>query len=242
MKRLVFLLVLCLLAPCTSGWAASGFPLDDVSDGGSLSNRSARPQLLMTAERGGLLKVSEKSRAIARRLERTGYYSRMSRAYKGYPHLRSKKSRASGANRRAAVSINQANRRRYRAQIHEIARAHRLHPDLLDAVIMVESAYEPDAVSAKGAMGLMQLMPDTAARFQVSEPFDPAQNLHGGARYLRWLMDKFDGELSLVLAAYNAGEGAVQRYGNRIPPFPETRAYVARVLDLFQAETGNAPP
>jgi soluble lytic murein transglycosylase-like protein len=116
----------------------------------------------------------------------------------------------------------------------QIARDHRLAPELMDAIIVVESAYEPEAVSSKGAMGLMQLMPDTATRFNVANAFDPAENMRGGARYLRWLMDRFDGELELVLAAYNAGEGAVERHGNRIPPYNETQAYVVRVLRLYE--------
>ncbi len=81
----------------------------------------------------------------------------------------------------------------------------------------------------------MQLMPDTARRFDVSDPLDPVANIHGGARYLRWLMDRFDDDLDLVLAAYNAGEGALEEHGDRIPPYPETRTHVARVPTLYEA-------
>lgn len=181
---------------------------------------------------GELLKVSGKSRRIARRLDATGYYSRYSRALKGYPHLRSKKYSARKSESR---QLNGANRKLYSSNIQKIARAHRLDPKLMDAVIIVESAYDPKAVSSKGAIGLMQLMPDTAERFNVSDPFNPVANMQGGARYLRWLMDRFDNDLQLVLAAYNAGEGAVKKHGNTIPPYDETRTYINRVLTFYQS-------
>jgi soluble lytic murein transglycosylase-like protein len=135
-------------------------------------------------------------------------------------------------------TINQANRKLYAPQVELVARTYGLDPKLMHAVISAESAYNPAAVSDKGAMGLMQLMPDTAKRFGVPDPFDPIANMHGGARYLRWLMDHFQNNLNLVLAAYNAGEGAVERYGNTIPPFEETRTYVVRVLDFYNYYRG----
>ena len=127
----------------------------------------------------------------------------------------------------------ESNRQRLAADIHRIAAQHRLDPALMHAVIHAESAYNPQAVSPKGATGLMQLMPATAARFGVSNSYDPVANMNGGARYLRWLLDQFQ-DTRLAVAAYNAGEGAVQRYGNQIPPFPETQTYVVRVLNLYQ--------
>jgi soluble lytic murein transglycosylase-like protein len=135
-------------------------------------------------------------------------------------------------------AINQANRQFYTPQIELIAKNYGLDPKLMHAVISAESAYNPTAISDKGAMGLMQLMPDTARRFGVPDPFDPVANMHGGARYLRWLMDRFQNNLNLVLAAYNAGEGAVERYGNTIPPYEETRTYVVRVLDYYNYYRG----
>jgi len=102
--------------------------------------------------------------------------------------------------------------------------------DLLSAVALQESAYNPRAVSPAGAAGLMQLMPDTARRFGARDRFDAAQSVLAGAAYLAWLLRHFNQDVELALAAYNAGEGAVGRHGNRIPPFPETRAYVAAVL------------
>ena len=118
--------------------------------------------------------------------------------------------------------------------IEQIAQQVGVSPHLLHAVIEVESAYHPDAVSSKGAQGLMQLIPATAARFQVGDVTDPASNIRAGASYLKVLLDRFHNDLSLALAAYNAGEGAIQRYHNTMPPFPETEAYVKRVLTLFE--------
>lgn len=127
-----------------------------------------------------------------------------------------------------------ASKARYERIVEEVAQAHGLDSALLHAVISVESHYNPRAISRKGAAGLMQLMPATARRYGVSDSFDPAQNLHGGAKYLRDLLTLFNSDMSLALAAYNAGENAVIRNGNRIPPYPETRNYVPRVLDYYR--------
>lgn len=129
-------------------------------------------------------------------------------------------------------AVNEDARTRYSAYIEQVARRHRLEPELLHAVVSAESSYNPQAVSRAGAMGLMQLMPDTARRFGVADPFDPLANLNGGAQYLRLLLDQFR-SVNLALAAYNAGEGAVSRYGNTIPPFPETQTYVRRVISFY---------
>ncbi|WP_220550323.1 lytic transglycosylase domain-containing protein [Stenotrophomonas lacuserhaii] len=104
---------------------------------------------------------------------------------------------------------------------------------LLHAVVQQESAFNPQAVSPAGAVGLMQLMPATARRFGVRDRFDPAQNLRGGAAYLAWLLTHFNHDLDLALAAYNAGEGSVHRHGNRVPPFAETQAYVQAVKQRY---------
>jgi soluble lytic murein transglycosylase-like protein len=110
-----------------------------------------------------------------------------------------------------------------------VARRYELDEELVSAVVRAESGYDPAAVSRVGAVGLMQLMPGTAAEMEVHDPFDPEQNLDGGVRYLKWMLDRFEGEVDLALAAYNAGPAAVDRYGG-IPPYPETRSYVRRVL------------
>jgi len=125
------------------------------------------------------------------------------------------------------------NRRRFGPLVDRVARDHRLDPQLVHAVVQVESAYDPAAVSRKGAVGLMQLMPGTANRYGVPDRLDPLRNLSGGVRYLRDLLMRFD-DVVLALAAYNAGENAVERYGNRVPPYPETRRYVDKVLAAWR--------
>lgn len=132
-----------------------------------------------------------------------------------------------------SLRVNEQNRQRFAGDVQRIASKHRLDPALLHAVISAESSYNPWAVSPKGAMGMMQLMPATADRFGVTNPYDPLANMNGGARYLRWLLDRFN-DPRLAVAAYNAGEGAVQKYGNQIPPYSETQNYVVRVMDFYQ--------
>ncbi len=131
-------------------------------------------------------------------------------------------------------------RSRYVHLIESSARRFNLHPELLHAVIRAESAYNPSAVSSAGAIGLMQLMPATAARYNVSDIYDPAENIRGGAQYLRFLLDMFEHDLRLALAGYNAGENAVVKYGNSIPPYPETQKYVRKVLQFLWAERASA--
>jgi soluble lytic murein transglycosylase-like protein len=116
----------------------------------------------------------------------------------------------------------------------QVAKELDVSPHLLHAVIAVESAYDARAVSRKGAQGLMQLMPATAQRFGVTDPFDPHDNVRGGARYLKALLAQFHGDLQLTLAAYNAGENAVVRNGNRVPPIEETQKYVPKVIAHMQ--------
>ena len=125
-------------------------------------------------------------------------------------------------------------RMRYREQIEAAARAHQIDPALIHAVISAESGYNPFARSPAGAAGLMQLMPATAKRYGANNRMDPTQNIDAGARYLRALMTLFNNDLKLALAAYNAGENAVIRAGNRIPPYPETMNYVPRVLKYYK--------
>ena len=122
----------------------------------------------------------------------------------------------------------------FSAHILAAAKATKVDAALIHAVISVESGYNPSARSRAGAVGLMQLMPGTAKRYGVKNRLDPAQNIHGGAQYLRDLKVQFDNDLQLVLAAYNAGEGAVMRFGGRIPPFRETAAYVPKVLSTYK--------
>jgi soluble lytic murein transglycosylase-like protein len=113
--------------------------------------------------------------------------------------------------------------------VKAIAPEYKLEPHLVLAIIATESNFDPFALSPRHARGLMQLIPETAARFKVRNPMDPAQNIHGGMAYLRWLMAYFEGDITLVAAAYNAGEGAVERYRG-VPPYAETRNYVRRIV------------
>jgi soluble lytic murein transglycosylase-like protein len=125
-------------------------------------------------------------------------------------------------------------RKRYQKDIESAARRHNIDPALIHAVISAESGYNPFARSRAGAAGLMQLMPETARRFGARNRLDPAENIQAGTRYLRMLMDLFNNDLELVLAAYNAGENAVIRAGHRVPPYEETMTYVPRVLRYYK--------
>jgi hypothetical protein len=118
--------------------------------------------------------------------------------------------------------------------VEQTASRLQVDPQLVHAIIKVESEYDPKAVSRKGAMGLMQLVPETAQRFGVENPFNPKENIEGGVSYLKHLLELYGGDLSLSLAAYNAGEGAVQRFGG-IPSFAETRDYVQKVTNIYQS-------
>jgi soluble lytic murein transglycosylase-like protein len=143
---------------------------------------------------------------------------------------------ASGTGRFTAYSASS-----YAGHIEAAARANNIDPALIRAVISAESGYNARAVSRKGAVGLMQLMPETASRYNVANSRDPEQNIHGGARYLRDLLQMFNNDVRLAVAAYNAGEQAVVRYGNRIPPYRETIAYVPKVMKFYEHYRGGKP-
>lgn len=141
--------------------------------------------------------------------------------------------RSSGRPRAIANSYNQI--------IKQLAKQHGVAVSLVKAVIHVESSFNPDATSPKGAMGLMQLMPATAERFGVNDAYEPAENLDGGVRYLSFLLKRYNGDRRLALAAYNAGEGVVDRLGD-IPPYRETQEYVRKVLDtvsVYSCKSGS---
>lgn len=129
--------------------------------------------------------------------------------------------------------------RRFEPEIHRAAASEGLDPALVLAVVMVESGGDPSARSAKGATGLMQLMPGTAGDMGVADPAHPGQNLEGGSRYLARMLDRYDQDLELALAAYNAGPGRVDRAGKAVPDIPETRRYIQKVLDHYQSLGGG---
>jgi len=125
--------------------------------------------------------------------------------------------------------------------IVENATQHSLHPDFVRAVIQAESAFNPRARSVKGAMGLMQLMPGTASDYGVTNAYDPVQNIRAGVAYLKSLLVRFGNDVSLALAAYNAGPKAVEKYGNAVPPYKETRNYVSKIRANAGAAAENGP-
>jgi soluble lytic murein transglycosylase-like protein len=130
--------------------------------------------------------------------------------------------------------------RNYEPIIQHHSTVQGIRAELVRAVIQVESAFNSRAVSPKGAMGLMQLMPATVARFGVLDPFNPSENIRAGVRYLRLLLDKYNDNEQLALAAYNAGPGAVDKYGSKVPPYKETRNYVQRITNLKGVDRGTA--
>lgn len=167
--------------------------------------------------------LSARAQEIVRYRGADGHYYFTNRVLKNEP--------ATGA---MAGSATQAKRAQIMALVYPLAQKYDIDARLVQAIIAVESNFDGRAVSRAGAKGLMQLMPATAARYQVDDPFDPRANIEGGLRYLKALRHRFSDDLRRVLAAYNAGEGAVERYGG-IPPYPETRRYITRILNLYGA-------
>ena len=150
--------------------------------------------------------------------------------------------RSATASNAQSLSENTTPRERlYDDIIVEHARLNNVRPDLIRAVVKVESAFNPYARSPKGALGLMQLMPATARQLNVSNPFDPEQNIRGGSSYLRQLLDRYDNNEELALAAYNAGPGAVDKYGQTVPPYRETQHYVSKVTEIAGDEEAALP-
>ncbi|MGA8072054.1 MAG: lytic transglycosylase domain-containing protein [Candidatus Acidiferrales bacterium] len=157
------------------------------------------------------------------------------------PGFHSAKSNEFASNSEAGTTAEVIPPDRLERIVRDASARHNLDPALVKAVIGVESNWNPAAVSRKGALGLMQLIPTTAGRFGVGNAFDPAQNVEGGTSYLRSLLDRYHGDLELTLAAYNAGPGAVERSGG-IPNIPETRSYVQKVTETyFRPDSGRDP-
>lgn len=151
---------------------------------------------------------------------------------KGYDYRRIIRTRPPTYNH--AVKFMPGNKLKYGEMIRQAAMRHQMDERLLHAVIQAESAYDANAVSTAGAVGLMQLMPDTARRYGVSDRRNAEQNIDGGTRYLKDLLAMFNSNLTLAVAGYNAGEGAVMKYNYSIPPYPETRNYVQHVMSLYR--------
>lgn len=181
-------------------------------------------------------KTSEKtgvpfSEQLARKAEKT----KDEEPRKGEPLRSARRLQPPRLCRPKAITTVQAQRlARYAPAIEACARKYGVPVEIICGVILQESGGNARAVSPAGAKGMMQLMPGTARRFGVRNVFDPVQNIEGGTRYLRFLLDKFEGNISLALAGYNAGEHNVEKYGNKIPPFAETRGYVPNVLGYTQ--------
>ena len=151
-------------------------------------------------------------------------YKRLVKTWKGWEEAKSQ----------IALRDMEKNRRKFTSTINWYADRYSLPKSLLHAVVTAESAYDPHAISRAGAVGLMQLMPETARRYGVKNRRNPSDNLSGGTRYLRDLLIMFNNDLSLALAAYNAGENAVKDNGNKIPPYRETRNYVEKVIKYYR--------
>jgi soluble lytic murein transglycosylase-like protein len=168
--------------------------------------------------------VDKYGRVILTDRPKNAHYKRLVKTWKGWEEAKG----------RIAMQDFDENRRKHTPAIEMTARRYGLPSSLVQAVVAAESAYDPNAVSRTGAVGLMQLMPETARRYGVANRRNPVDNLSGGTHYLRDLLRMFDNNLVLALAAYNAGENTVKRYGNRIPPFRETRHYVDKVMDYYR--------
>ena len=200
----------------------------------SLIRHSLLPGLLLTL--GGLLCAPASATEIYKWIDSDGVIHLTDRpTHSGYQliQLRQKRQQMSRINFRD----REKNRKRFSGKIAEVAERYEVPEGLLHALITIESVYDPNAVSRAGAVGLMQLMPATARRYGVYNRHNPTANLNGGTRYLKDLLIRFDNDLELALASYNAGEKAVEKYGNQIPPYKETQEYVRKVLKVYAQES-----
>lgn len=181
--------------------------------------------MLSSAVHADIYKYVDKyGRVILTDKPKNNNYKRLVKTWKGWEE------------RKSQVDYDEfaANKKKFSATIEFYASRYSLPISLLHAVITAESAYDPNAISRAGAVGLMQLMPETAKRYGVSNRRNPSDNVNGGTRYLRDLLRMFNNNVVLALAAYNAGEGAVKKHGNKVPPYNETRNYVKKVIAYYQ--------
>lgn len=181
--------------------------------------------MLSSAVHADIYKYVDKyGRVILTDKPKNNNYKRLVKTWKGWEE------------RKSQVDYDEfaANKKKFSATIEFYASRYSLPISLLHAVITAESAYDPNAISRAGAVGLMQLMPETAKRYGVSNRRNPSDNVNGGTRYLRDLLRMFNNNVVLALAAYNAGEGAVKKHGNKVPPYNETRNYVKKVIAYYK--------
>lgn len=188
----------------------------------SVGSESAKPPCVVQAEAAEARRLAEEQAAAALAAAEAEKTAAIAAA----------KAAQEEAHNRYKPLIDTAQKKQIMAIVQRLAPQYGIHPGLAYAVIRAESNFDPLAVSIKNAQGLMQLIPETAARFKVTQPLDPEQNIRGGLSYLRWLLAYFKGDVPLVVAAYNAGEGTVDRYKG-VPPYPETQGYVRRVQEVF---------
>lgn len=179
-----------------------------------------------------LLSITVTKADIYKRIAANGkiYYTDKPKKESGYKRII--KSKPKGY--KNSLKYLARNKKKFSPFITNAAKKYSIDEKLLHAVIRTESAYNEKAISSAGAVGLMQLMPATAKRYGVSDRRNGKQNIDGGAHYIKDLLKMFDSDLNLVLASYNAGEGAVKKYNNSIPPYPETKNYVRKVLEFYQ--------
>ena len=221
-----------------AGDVGSGVGSEDAVEGPTLNPRDTEPEdRLLGDAQSGVAGLESRFAAFTQLLRRelSSLESRCSVALRslfGAPPTQAPP--ASNASTELDQVSGTAPTSRFAGIIDSAARRNRLDPALLDAVIRQESGFRADVVSSAGAVGLMQLMPGTARELGVSDPFDPAQNVEGGAKYLRSLLDRYDGRLDLALAAYNAGPAAVDHFGG-VPPYRETREYVSSIMSGYRS-------
>ncbi|MGO1399926.1 MAG: lytic transglycosylase domain-containing protein [Psychrobacter sp.] len=166
--------------------------------------------------------------------KQSGNFEKFTKTVKVTSYASSKMYDGSGSNYGSSSASNSGNRNAYDSYIRASAARHGVDPALMKAMMHTESAFNPNARSPVGAQGLMQLMPATARRFKVSNPWNPAENIEGSAKYIAWLMRRFNNNVEHAIAGYNAGEGNVDKYGG-IPPFKETRNYVQKVMSRYHS-------
>lgn len=195
----------------------------------SVGSATAKPPCIVQAEAAEARRLADEQAAAERAAAHAAQVAAVEAAAAA---TAAAKAAQEEANNRYKSLIDTAQKKQIMAIVQRLAPQYGVHPGLAYAVIRAESNFDPAAVSSKNAQGLMQLIPETAARFKVTQPLDPEQNIRGGLAYLRWLLAYFKGDVPLVVAAYNAGEGAVDRFKG-VPPYPETQGYVKRIQEVF---------